>query len=273
MTIGTDGTIDYVETPDGVRYALGATSILQLVTKLIPGLQPRRNALDEFLKEGRVMVVLDTDALFQFLTPKRTRWSAINPSTTSLIEATDRDVVPLRGTYHMDKAAFVNKLAEIEQIIQNLASNPTPEGATALQTSVASIKLLEVGDQSKNNAFYGLGAPKVDTVEDPGAYTPPPAVTHPLGKSASFATFQANLKLAEEIITQVAETDVKIDALVTAGRKFNASKARTDLHLVTANLQDVLRQVDIAEPWVTGDLQKLAKKCEGLHALFANAKL
>lgn len=172
----------------------------------------------------------------------------------------------------MDKAAFVKKLAEIEQTISDLNAKPTAEGQKALQTAVASISLPNFGDQSKNDAFMGMGAPKVDTVEDPGSYTPPSSVTHPLGKTASFATFQSNVSLAEEITTQIAETSSKIDALVTAGRKFNAAKAQSDCFQVVATLQDMLRQVDLAEPWVTADLQRLAKRSEGLHALFAPAK-
>lgn len=173
----------------------------------------------------------------------------------------------------MDPKSFVQKLAFMEQQVALLNEGPNPEAAKNLQAAIASISLPNFGDQSKNDAFMGLGQPKVDTVEDPGAYTPPVNVTHPVGKSASFATLQGNMKLAEEIVEAVRETDVKIDALVTAGRKFNASKARGDLHTVVAQLTDMMRQVDLAEPWTTGDLLNLSKQASEIHALFASAKV
>lgn len=265
VTIGTDGNIDYVETPDGVRYALGTTSVLQLVTKLVVG-RRRREALDLFLKEGQAMVLLDVDAMFDLLVPRRARWA-----TTSLIPGANQEA-PLRGE-HMDPKAFVQRLAYIEQQVALLGKGPNPQAAKNLQAAIGSINLPDFGDQSKNDSFMGLGQPKVDTVEDPGAYTPPPAVTHPLGKSASFATLQGNMKLAEEIVDHVRETDVKIDALVTAGRRFNASKARADLHMVVAALTDMMRQVDLAEPWTTGDMLQLAKRAEEIHQLFSSAKV
>lgn len=168
------------------------------------------------------------------------------------------------------KAAFVQKLTYIEQQVALLNQGANPEAAKNL---LAAITLRDPGDQSKNNAWYITAPPKVDTVEDPGSYTPPPGVTHPMGKSASFAILQSNMKMAEEIVEMVRETDVKIDALVTAGRKFNASKARADLHTVVGTLTDMMRQVDLAEPWTTGDMLQLQERASEIHKLFAPAKV
>jgi len=276
VVVGTDGNIDYVETPDGIRYALGTTSVLSVVAKLVAGLRQRREALDAFNKEGQVAVVLDVDALFDMLAPRRLRWAA----GTSLIPRSNQEDplqrwlgLPRQGELMNPKASFESRLAYIEQQVGTLNNGPNPEALKNLQVAVASINLPNFGDQSDNSSFMGLGQPKVDTVEDPGAYTPPPAVTHPLGKSASFASFQENTKLAEEVIQHVAETDSKIDALVTAGRRFNASKARGDLHVVTATLASMMRQVDLAEPWVTTDLRGLSKRAREIHTLFASAKV
>ena len=269
VTIGTDGNIDYVETPDGVRYALGTTSVLQVVSKLVKGQRHRREALDLFNKQGEAGVLLDVDAMFAMLIPKRARWAATDP----LIPDANRDA-PLRGdpmnpTFEQVKM----RLAHIEKQVETLSKGPNPEVLGNLQKAVASISLPHPGDQGKNDAWYITAPPKVDTVEDPGAYTPPADVTHPLGKTASFLALQGNMKMAEEILQHVAETDEKIDALVTAGRKFNASKARADLHGVVATLTNMMTQVDMAQPWVSDDLSKIAKRCDELHALFASAKV
>ena len=268
VTLGTDGNIDYVETPDGVRYALGTTSVLQIVAKLVAGTRHRREALDLYNKEGQAVVVLDLDAMFDLLAPKRARWAA----TDSLIPDANREAPP-RGEPMNPKTAFENRLAFIEYQVATLNKGPNRKAAYDLQKAVASISLPNFGDQSDNSSFMSLGQPKVDTVEDPGAYTPPPNVTHPLGKTASFAALQTNMNLAEEIVENVAETDAKIDALVTAGRKFNASKAQADLHSIIANLTGIMSQVDLAEPWVQDDLSKLANRAAEIHALFAPAKV
>lgn len=173
----------------------------------------------------------------------------------------------------MNTADFIKRLACCEQQVAQLNQAPTPEAQTALIEAVASISLPNFGDQSKNNAFNSMGQPKVDTVEDPGAYTPPANVTHPLGKSANFETLQTNMALAEGIVEKVDQTDAKIDALVTAGRKFNASKARSDLHNITATLVAMLKQVDPAATWVTPELQKLDKQASEIHGLFAPARV
>lgn len=266
VTVGTDGNIDYVETPDGVRYALGTTSVLQLISKLVTGQRHRREAVEAYNKAGEAMVLLDLDAFFDMQAPVRARWAC-----DSFISSTDRDD-PLRGT-PMNTADFVKRLACCEQQVSQLNQAPTPEGQTALIEAVASISLPNFGDQSKNDAFNNLGQPKVDTVEDPGAYTPPTSVTHPLGKSANFQTLQTNMAMAEGIVEKVNQTDTKIDALVTAGRKFNASKARNDLHTIVATLVSMLKQVDPAQPWVTAELQKLDRQASEIHGLFAPAKV
>jgi len=267
VTVGTDGNIDYVETPDGVKYALGTTSVLQLIAKMVSGQRLRKEAVETFNKDGAAMVVLDLDAFFEMLTPVRKRWA----SNSSLFRDADRDD-PLRGT-PMDKAEFIKRLACCEQQVKKLTDTPSPEATSALVQAVASISLPSFGDPSKNNSFMSLGQPKLDTVEDPGAYTPPTSVTHPLGKSANFQTLQTNLKMAEEIVEKVDQTDTKIDALVTAGRKFNASQARSDLHTIVATLVSMLKQVDPAQPWVTAELQKLANQATEIHGLFAPAKV
>lgn len=164
--------------------------------------------------------------------------------------------------------------AQIEQIGKIAAAKlPQPvlrAAGLALKEMVAAIHLPNFGDQSKNDAFYGLGAPKVDTAE-PGQKLPA-EVTNPK-LAASHEALLENSALAEGILQQVGETEAKIDQLVTAGRKFNAAKAKRDLHEVSARLTTFLQDVDMAQPWVKGDLAKLANRSAEIHALFATAKV
>lgn len=266
VVIGTDGNVDYVETPDGVRYALGAISVLTLVNKLVAS-RNRRQALETFNQQGQALVSLDTEAMFELLAPKITRWA----STFPLIPQTDQDD-SLRGK-QMDKAAFEKKLAYLEHQVALLNRGADPRALRNLKAAIlsGSVSLPNFGDQTKNDAFYGLGEPKVDTMEDPGAWNPPANVTHPMGKSAS--ALRINTKLAEEIIEQASETEEKIDKLVTAGRKFNAAKAKADIHGVVASLTNMLRDTDLSEVAVSTDIQKLASRMEELHGYFASARV
>jgi hypothetical protein len=152
-----------------------------------------------------------------------------------------------------------------------VASGASVSGSAHHALREAAVTLPDFGDQSKNKAFYGLGEPKVDTMEDPSAWTPPPAVTHPMGKSA--AVLKANGDVAEEILVKLAATSDKVDALVAAGRHFNAAKAQFDLHKIATQVHDILSNVDLAESWVASDLAGVAKQASDIHDLFASARV
>jgi hypothetical protein len=89
----------------------------------------------------------------------------------------------------------------------------------------------------------------------------------------SVDTLQANSTLAEDILATVEQTDAKVEALVTAGRKFNASRAKEDLYGIASKVAEILNTVDMAQPWVGDNLQALTKQAKGIHDLFAAAKV
>jgi hypothetical protein len=88
-------------------------------------------------------------------------------------------------------------------------------------------------------------------------------------KSANLDAFRQNSDVASTIIDHVGETSEKITKLVQAGRKFNAAKARSDLHKIMAQVEEILAQTDLGQPWVGAALQKLAADAEHIHSLFA----
>jgi hypothetical protein len=93
----------------------------------------------------------------------------------------------------------------------------------------------------------------------------PPAML----KTASYDTFTANVELAEDIVAKVASTDEKIERLVTAGKKFDAVRARGDLHKIASRVAEISQNVDLAQPWVANDLSELSKRANEIHGLFA----
>jgi hypothetical protein len=55
---------------------------------------------------------------------------------------------------------------------------------------------------------------------------------------------------------------------VTAGKKFNATKAKSDVLAVTTKVAGIVSDVDLTVPWVADDLQKLAARADQLYGLF-----
>jgi hypothetical protein len=275
VTIGTDGQVDYVELPTGCRYALGSMSILSLVSKLVPGQRNQRMALEAYNKEGQATVPLDVDRMFELLAPKRQTRLAGSPliptlerKSASFERESDASEEPIMSDPKTVLAAIDTLEMQVDYLGKLTAQGKeNPAVWTDMRELSAKINLPDFGDQSKNDAFNGLGEPKVDTVEE--GYTPPAEITNP--KTANLEAFKGNTSVAETILTQVAETTDKIDALVTAGRKFNASKAQADLHQIASSVEEILTQTDLGSPWVGDALQKLAQQAEHIHGLFASA--
>lgn len=170
------------------------------------------------------------------------------------------------------KTALEQRIAFIEATVRELDNTNRNEAPVDLfrKLHVAAVKLPTYKDQSKNETWYGLGEPKVDTIEDPSEWTPPAEVSHPMGKSA--AVLNSNAALAEAILRKVAATSDKVDALQAAGRRFNAAKAQADLHKVASKVSALLAESDLADPSVGADLEKVASVADHIYGLFAKAR-
>lgn len=273
VTLETDGLRDFVRLPTGERYILGTMSVLKLVSALVPDRRSQRHALERFNGDGVAIVALDVDRMLELLAPRPIRRANHGFSFIPALKQTPS--TSMEGNIMSNaKHLLDQKLSHIENTIRamsaRVASGEDVPSKWAHNLREAAVKLPDFGDQSKNDAFSDMGAPKVDTIEDPGAWTPPTNITHPLGKSA--AVLAANSDLAEDILTKVAETSDKVNALKTAGRPFNASRAQADLHKIAAEVHTILSNVDMAEGWVGDDLAALAKRAEHIHSLFAAAR-
>lgn len=84
----------------------------------------------------------------------------------------------------------------------------------------------------------------------------------------AFDVFQANQETAQGILSTAEATVAKIDELVTAGKKFNAAKAKVDIYAVTSKVAGILAGTDLTASWIQDDLQKLAARADHLHGLF-----
>jgi hypothetical protein len=281
VTISTDGLRDFVVLPEGVKLILGPISMAKLVATCVSSRAMARRALDEFLKFGEAMVAIDLDKFDVLVQPRRARWS----STSSLIPRERRSPSIMEGMNmaqakmaSMEQVAALNhRIALIEQQISQVAKlaaakMPTDTAITSLREMIGGLHFYDPGDQAKNDAWYITAPPKVDTVE-PGPL--PDSITHPklATDAASVAVLAANGDLAEGILAKLSETNDKIDALVTAGRKFNAAQAKDDLHKIGTDVQTILADMDLAMPYVKADLEKLASQAANIHILFASAKV
>ena len=263
VTIGTDGPVDYVKLPSGVRHTLGSLSVLRFVVELAPRALTARTTLDEYLKNGSAMLTVDLDRMWTLLKPRYSRWA----STTSFMNGhdrthTDRTLGKQGDTMANDSAqqqAIQGQIGEIEEqigLLQKLVKEAGP-GSASQATMAEQISSLQglvkklrsdagVGSQTNNSDFYPSPAPVL----------------------ASYDAFTENTELAETIVARVQAANQKIDKLVAAGKKFDAPRAKQDLHTIASRVASIASDVDLAQPWVSNDLQKLAERADKIHGLF-----
>lgn len=264
--------------PEGVRLILGPISMAKLVATCVASRAMARRALDEFLEHGEAMVVFDLDKFDHLVQPRRARWSSASsliPRAKQIPSITEGMNMAQEKMASAEQVKALNhRLAHIEQQVGHIAKLAsvglsTQEAVQTLGKMTAGLHFYNPGDQSKNDAWNTPGG-TVDTV-DGKPLSLPADVTNP--KMASARVLTANANIADDILTKLAETNERIDALVTAGRKFNASSAKADLHKLATDVQTILTEADLAMPYVQADLQKLAASAAKIHGLFASAKV
>jgi hypothetical protein len=277
VTLGSDGTTDWVRTPDGQRFNLGSVSALSFVTKLaLGGAKDARLALDGFLQGKEVILKVDDDHMWDLLTPVRRRWAA------------DSFIPPDHRKRGNEVMAIDTDLTTLERHVEALNSAAGKVSVEKMTEGVGILVRLAGkinADQSDNSKYYGLGVkaqedpkPEVTTVEDVDAVkiaddkvADEDEAPKGLSKLA-YDTYTANGELATQILDQMDAVNSRIDELVTAGKKFNAKQAKMDAHKVTRKVAGIVNDVDLTTPWVAGDLQKIAARAEHLHGLFFSKK-
>jgi hypothetical protein len=134
------------------------------------------------------------------------------------------------------------RLSYIERVLQELNSGTAaPEHLERLR--LAAVHLTDFGDQ--NNAFYGLGAPKVDTVED--GWKIPEAVSHPktaatnealkwgMIADACDAAGRELLKLANEVDAERKSAGAEKDEIQKIFTAIKKSQLEIDHAVILAN--------------------------------------
>lgn len=257
VTVATDGVTHHIITPDGCRYNLGSTPVVRLVTSLIKDRRKARAVLDEFLQEGSASFVADLDLAEALFMPLRTRWGA---EAFPFIPPLNRLPEIPRGTIMADTSekaldqAINQQISEIEDMISlierkvkeaekgSLSYEMMSNDIANLRKLVKSIGKAPSG-QSNNRAFY-----------------------------ASVDVLETNAKIAEDILNKIDATRTTVERLATEGRKFNASAARMDLHVLASTVHSILTDTDLAMSYVTADLKAVADRMDHIHGLFAGAK-
>jgi hypothetical protein len=283
VTVGTDGFTDWIRMADGCRYNLGPISVLKFVSKLAQGGRAAQRTLEAFLRDGEAMLKVDENRMWTLLTPRRARWA----SDGSFMPSDQRNVEgSTMNTIEQDLSKIENHIELLGQAVEKQVSpEKMAEGVDILVKLAA-----RVSNQSSNSAYYSV----TEVVEPPVVQAPAPApieapipapipapvpapVAAPVDQTPeisglSYNTYQENASLANGILTQAEEVNTRIDQLVEAGKKFNATKAKTDLHAITSKVAGILNDIDLTVSWVQEDLQKLAARAEHLHGLFISTK-
>jgi len=276
VTVGTDGFTDWVQLPDGSKLSLGPVSVLNFISKLCPSGRKAKHALDVFLKGKPTMLPVDEDQMWAMLTPRRARWAA-----DSFMARDQRTTPTSRGTtmstIDPDLTAIEKHLVALEKAA---AAGTPPEKMTEGFKILTKLASRVTADHPP--AYFGLGgeaptkvagdeeaapAASVEPAAEPASASGLPQPDPPT-QGLTYDIYTANTESAEEILAQAEVTVDKIDKLVEAGKKFNAAKAKADIHTVTSKVAGILTDTDLTAPWVAEDLQKLAARCQELHDLF-----
>ncbi len=268
VTVGTDGFRDYVRTPDGVERNLGAVSVLTLVVEAAADVYEARDIVKTFLSKGEAMFAASTAVLNKLLQPKRAIWAQRKPfyseptqgkryamdaptseAVSQAVEAINRQIAILQKQIQENGGLTAQiKKDDIDRLRDLISNLKNPEGA------------IKGKDQSSNATYYKLASN--------GQYVPVELPAAPVASEASVGTLETNSLLVEATLAKIAKVGSKITALVGEGRKFNATKAREDLYYVAATMNHLLNTADLAQPFVTEEVTKLANQAGKIHDLF-----
>lgn len=270
VSVGTDGVTDWVKTPDGQRFNLGPVSVLRFVTKLSRGQNHTRRTLDRFLKEGEVLLSVDEGAMWELVKPQRARWAKNTEgshgfpygSVLETVTAPDQPRLAMNIFENLDRTekvvSYLDKLAS--------AGKTDPKAFEYLKKEAGKI---QSPNQSNNSTYYGLGEPDVHEVTDAA---PKPHTVAAAAENLTYDVYETNMKLARQILDLSQETVATIDRKVAAGKKFNASRAKGDVHALTSKVASICETTTLTEDWVVADLQKLASRSKSLLRLFTGSK-
>lgn len=255
VTVGTDGSKDWVQTPDGQKFSLGPVSVLSFVAKLVRSTKAAQTALHQFLKRGQALVTVDDDRMWELLAPRQGRMAAGPFMSRSQGDPSLR--IPIMSTIREDLSALRKVIGHLNALASQGEQDPR-----AVSYLVKLADKIKSPNQSKNQTYYGLGQPKVHEVGDA---TPKPQTVN---AGLSFDAYEQNMKLAKGILAKAEQTVATINRLASRGKKFDASRARADVAAVTTKVASICGQTELTESWIRDDLTKLAARTDKLHGLF-----
>lgn len=152
VTIATDGFRDYVSLPNGDTINLGTTSVLKLITEVVPFSADIRKALDTFLAKGTVTLAADQSTLLKVLRPKKSRWAAYE---NRFIPVGIQDP---NGVWNsMSTDLFSSKLASLETLVElGISDDTTTRVARQLVASLYSITSKQAGRANPKDGNFAV---------------------------------------------------------------------------------------------------------------------
>lgn len=151
VTIATDGFRDYVSLPNGDTINLGTTSVLKLITEVVPFSADIRKALDTFLAKGTVTLAADQSTLLKVLRPKKSRWAK---HENRFIPVGIQDP---NGVWNsMSTDLFDSNLASLETLVDLGISEDTTRVARQLVASLYSITSKQAGRANPKDGNFAV---------------------------------------------------------------------------------------------------------------------
>jgi len=245
LKVMSDGNRDFIEVPPDRRVTLGAVSAAKAVMTLAASPREARGALDSLLKNGHGTFMGDPERLAGLF---ERRWAVL---AKALISPDHR--IPMareRTTMASDhtQAALTQQIDRIEAHISRFAS----QAKTSTRLPEREIKALRDLVGSLDADFGAAAAPALPSPEE----------------TTLKVAINDNAQTATNVLRTVEATNETIDRLVEAGKRFNASKAKADLHKIASQVSEIVSNVDLSAGWVKNDLLALSKRADEIHGLF-----
>jgi uncharacterized protein YukE len=240
VSIGTDGTSDWVRLPNGQKFNLGSVSVLSFATTLAKNTALAKTVIQDFLENGESLLTVNEDRMWAVLQQPRSMWASDSFMASDQQQETSKMSDVVETLDRMDQQIrHLNRLATVGEkdpkafaLLSRLASSLNP-------------KALFASDDEDDAEEESEGQSKL-----------------------AFDTYSVNMEAAKNILLLARETLATIDDKVAEGRKFNAARARADVRAITSKAGSICERTQLVEGWVTSDLRKLSSEMTRIHGLF-----
>jgi hypothetical protein len=224
VTLGTDGTRDWVKTPDGRTYLTGHISMAKLVGSLAGSTREAKIALDEWLAGHETMLSVDSDRMAELFQPARPKW-AHGSLIGALLVGTEMDDTKI--------ASLTQAVLGAQEALRDLSVKaaslvePTPE-EQAVRLATLQVAFNQTVAKVAQELPEGQEEAKAASQEAPEEVQE--------DQQAKTAALRFQLHKA---LVKLSMTDAMIGELTQERKRFNHLKAKTDVGRLVSRIASI----------------------------------